>query len=152
MAERKNTHGLNLSSVRGITVVDIGDMEIWDGADLSLVRDTLAILIDRRRRRTVGVQMKHVKYVPSGFFGMLYDWFEAGVTVYLVEPQERVENMLWFQRFFTLERPGLWRLEDLYPVGIDAEPADDEAIAAEPVWGPHVAAARTGRLLTFAGG
>ncbi|MFV0443307.1 MAG: hypothetical protein ACK5Q5_07030 [Planctomycetaceae bacterium] len=126
MAERKNTHGLNLSSISGVTVVDIGDMEIWDGADLSLVRDTLAVLIDRRRRRTVGVQMRHVKYVPSGFFGMLYDWFESGINVYLVEPQDRVGNMLWFQRFFTEERPGLWRLQDLHETGIDGDARDDE--------------------------
>lgn len=149
MAERKNTHGLNLSSVRGITVVDIGDMEIWDGADLSLVRDTLAILIDRRRRRTVGVQMKHVKYVPSGFFGMLYDWFETGVTVYLIDPQERVNQMLWFQRFFTEERPGVWRLEDLYSTGIDAEVAGDDSLDAE--WS-QPAPVREQHVLTLAGG
>lgn len=150
MAERKNTHGLNLSSVRGITVVDIGDMEIWDGADLSLVRDTLAILVDRRRRRTVGVQMKHVKYVPSGFFGMLYDWFESGVTIYLIDPQERVNQMLWFQRFFTEERPGVWRLEDLYATGIDAEVAGNDSLD-EVEWTPP-AVVREQQVLTLAGG
>jgi hypothetical protein len=151
MAERKNTHGLNLSSICGVTVVDIGDMEIWDGADLSLVRDTLAVLIDRRRRRNVGVQMRHVKYVPSGFFGMLYDWFESGVSVYLVEPQERVENMLWFQRFFTQERPGLWRLEDLHETGIDGDIREEETVESESSWGEPIRAPRTS-LLTLAGG
>jgi hypothetical protein len=151
MAERKNTHGLNLSSICGVTVVDIGDMEIWDGADLSLVRDTLAILIDRRRRRTVGVQMKHVKYVPSGFFGMLYDWFESGINIYLVEPQDRVENMLWFQRFFTQERPGLWRLADLHATGIDADQPDEETVGGDVAWNQS----RTGMhapQLSLAGG
>jgi hypothetical protein len=131
MAERKNTHGMHVSSVRGISVVDIGDMEIWDGADLSLVRDTLNVLISRRHRRQVGIDMRHVKYIPSGFFGMLYDWFESGVNVFLVEPCERVGNMLWFQRFFTEVRPGLWRLEDLHETGIDAGLTDDEPQVAE---------------------
>jgi hypothetical protein len=121
MAERKNTHGLHVRTVRGISVVDIGDMEIWDGADLSLVRDTLTVLIARRHRRSVGIDMRHVKYVPSGFFGMLYDWFESGISVYLVSPTDRVENMLWFQRFFAPDRAGMWRLEDAHERGIDAE-------------------------------
>ena len=46
MAERKNTHGLRLSRRREVMIVDIGDMEIWDGADLSLIRDTLNRLIE----------------------------------------------------------------------------------------------------------
>lgn len=135
MAARKNTHGLRLTHVRGITVVDIGRMEIWDGVDLSLIRDTLTVLIARRRRRAVGIQMKHVKYVPGGFFGMLYDWFETGVRIYLLRPQERITNMLWFQRFFLEERPGLWRLEDLYETGIDGEhPATESTVVAPGEW------------------
>ena len=152
MAERKNTHGLQVSSILGVSVVDIGDMEIWDGADLSLVRDTLTVLIDRRRRRTVGIQMQHVKYVPSGFFGMLYDWFEAGINIYLVTPQQRVENMLWFQRFFVEDRPGLWRLQDLHEAGIDAEVEDDEPVELESQWTVPVATSNvTAQQFSFAG-
>lgn len=152
MAERKNTHGLQVTTLRGISVVDIGDMEIWDGADLSLVRDTLSILIARRRRRTVGIQMQHVKYVPSGFFGMLYDWFESGINVYLVSPQSRVENMLWFQRFFIQDRPGLWRLQDLHETGIDAEfQEEEEAVETQPQWEPIPASLSHSPQFSFAG-
>ncbi len=103
MAERKNTHGLKLRDRRGVALVDIGDMEIWDGADLSLIRDTLSRLIVKDKRRSIGVQMRHVKYVPSGFFGMLYDWFEQGIEVRLFAPLPRVQEMLWFKQFFELE-------------------------------------------------
>ena len=112
MAERKNTHGLTISNQPNGMLVDIGDMEIWDGADLSLIRDTLTQLILKERRRAIAIQMRTVKYVPSGFFGMLYDWFEQGVSVWLVEPQPRVANMLWFQRFFQAEADGWHALRE----------------------------------------
>jgi hypothetical protein len=91
-------------------------MEIWDGADLSLLRDTLATLIQRDRCRSVGVDMANVKFVPSGFFGMLFDWFEQGISVRLFAPQERVQNMLWFRRFFDWERDDTYRLKDSAPI------------------------------------
>jgi transketolase len=47
---------------------------LWDGADLSLIRDTLNRLVVKERRRSIAIQMRTVKYVPSGFFGMLFDW------------------------------------------------------------------------------
>lgn len=112
MAERKNTHGLTVRRHRRATVIDIGDMEIWDGADLSLIRDTLNRLIIKERRRSIAIQMQTVKYVPSGFFGMLYDWFERGITVRLVAPQQRVTQMLWFQRFFDHEQGDCYILRE----------------------------------------
>ena len=47
--------------------------------------------------------MQYVKHVPSGFFGMLFDWFESGIEVRLYQPTERVANMVWFRQFFLLE-------------------------------------------------
>jgi hypothetical protein len=131
MAERKNTHGLTVKRQRRATVIDIGEMEIWDGADLSLIRDTLNRLIVKERRRSIAIQMRTVKYVPSGFFGMLFDWFERGITVRLVSPQERVTQMLWFQRFFELEQEDCYLLrENLNPnieemEQVESEPASD---------------------------
>jgi hypothetical protein len=98
-------------------------MEIWDGADLSLVRDTLARLITQKRRRSIAVDMTHVQYVPSGFFGMLFDWFDAGVDVQLVRPRERVRNMLWFRKFFQLMDSGVYRLYE--GTSVDEEAAED---------------------------
>lgn len=128
MAERKNTHGLTLQRQRAATIIDIGDMEIWDGADLSLIRDTLTRLIHKERRRSIAIQMRTVKYVPSGFFGMLYDWWEQGISVRLIAPQARVERMLWFQRFFEHEGGDSYVLrEDLHTAAdfTDRDDADD---------------------------
>lgn len=110
MAERKNTHGLQVTVQDGCRVINIGDMEIWDGADLSLIRDTLTRLVVGQRRRSIGIDMSCVKYVPSGFFGMLFDWFEEGITVRLFSPQPRVANMLWFKRFFESETADVYCL------------------------------------------
>ena len=44
--------------------------------------------------------MTFVKYIPSGFFGMLFDWHETGVKIRLYTPQPNVRRMLWFDRFF----------------------------------------------------
>ena len=86
--------------LEGFTFVEIGDMEIWDGADLALLREALFRLIVSEKRRKVGVDMRFVKYIPSGFFGMLYDWRDQGVRVQLFSPQDNVRRMLWFHRFF----------------------------------------------------
>ncbi|MEX0715149.1 MAG: hypothetical protein WD066_01110 [Planctomycetaceae bacterium] len=84
---------------RGAVILDFGDMEIWDGADLCLLRETLTGLM-RQKRRTVGIDMSHVMYVPSGFFGMLLDFRDKGATVYVDGVTGHVRNMLWFKEFF----------------------------------------------------
>lgn len=83
-----------------VTVLDLGDMEIWDGADMALLRESLTRLIKFEKRRSIGIDMSHVKYIPSGFFGMLFDWYETGVQIRLYSPQPNVRKMLWFNRFF----------------------------------------------------
>ena len=103
MAERKYIHGLTVIQDARASVIDIGQMEIWDGADLSLIRDTLIAMVRGEGLRSIGINMQYVKYVPSGFFGMLFDWFESGIEVRLYQPTERVANMVWFRQFFIHE-------------------------------------------------
>ena len=83
-----------------VMVVELGDMEIWDGADLALLRETLTKLMDVENHKQVGIDMSHVKYIPSGFFGMLCDWHDRGHRMCLFSPQPNVARMLWFKRFF----------------------------------------------------
>ena len=93
-------HRMTIHDRDGVTVLDLGEIEIWDGADMALLRETLTRQIDVEKRRSVGVDMSFVKYIPSGFFGMLYDWHEKGILVWLYSPQPHVRNMLWFRQFF----------------------------------------------------
>jgi len=81
-------------------VVQLDDMEIWDGADLALLRDVLNRLIQQDGFRSLGVDLTTVKYIPSGFFGMLFEWYEAGLEIALLRPQGNVRQMLWFRMFF----------------------------------------------------
>jgi hypothetical protein len=94
----------------GFTVLELGDMEIWDGADLSLLRESLSRLIVGKKCRRVGVDMTFVKYIPSGFFGMLSDWNDAGIRIRLYSPQPNVARMLWFNRFFEPQAEGAYEL------------------------------------------
>lgn len=96
MAKRNRLH---FHDWNGAKVIDLGTMEIWDGADLALLRETLTNLIERDRHHSIGVNMAFVKYIPSGFFGLLFDWREKGVRVQLFNPQPHVQRMLWFQQF-----------------------------------------------------
>jgi len=110
MAERKYTHGLSIQMSRHGYVIDIGDMEIWDGADLSLIRDTLFRLVLQDGATAFAMDMHAVQYVPSGFFGMLFDWMERGVEVRLLNPRERVQQMLWFRKFLAEVEPTVYQL------------------------------------------
>ena len=91
-------------------MICLGSMEIWDGADLALLRDSLNNLCKVERQPVVGVDMQHVKYVPSGFFGMLAEASDHGSEIRLYDPQPRVRNMLWFRRFFQSDASGIYRL------------------------------------------
>ena len=73
----------------GIHLLHIGEMEIWDGADLALLREGLFKLIEHERCRAIAIDMRYVKYIPSGFFGMLVDWQEKrGVWFGMTTPQQ----------------------------------------------------------------
>lgn len=94
----------------GVTVLDLGDMEIWDGADMALLRESLTRLIKFEKHRSIGIDLTHVKYIPSGFFGMLFDWYETGVKIRLYSPQPNVLKMLWFNQFFEPVTDGCYQL------------------------------------------
>ncbi len=75
-------------------------MESWDGAELSLLRETIARLVDEEECRSLGLDMSRVKHLPSGYFGMLYDWHERGVCIRVFGALPQVKQMLWFTTFF----------------------------------------------------
>jgi anti-anti-sigma factor len=93
-------------------LLHVGEMDIWDGADLALLREGLFKLIEQEGCRSIAIDMTYVKYIPSGFFGMLFDWQEKrGVQFALTTPQPNVQRMLWFQRFFHLNESGMYALQ-----------------------------------------
>ncbi len=93
-------------------IVSLEDMEIWDGADLALIREALTRLIEHDEFRAIGVDLSAVKYIPSGFFGMLFEWYEQGIKIRLYYPRINVEQMLWFRMFFTSDDAGAYNLND----------------------------------------
>lgn len=113
----------------GYTVMDMGDMEIWDGADLSLIREMFTRLVDGAKHRHIGIDMKAVKYIPSGFFGLLFDWYERGVGIRLYDAQPHVQEMLWFRQFFVESTPGCFELTTLK----SSDLRDEEEVNSETV-------------------
>ena len=74
----------------GTHLLHLGEIEIWDGADLALLREGLAQLIEKDHCRSIIVDMQYVKYIPSGFFGMLFDWYEPVSYTHLTLPTKRI--------------------------------------------------------------
>jgi hypothetical protein len=90
----------------------LGEMEIWDGADLALLREGLFRLISDEDCEAIAIDMRYVKYIPSGFFGMLFDWQEKrGTRFVLTPPQPNVQRMLWFRQFFKSNSDGLFEMQ-----------------------------------------
>jgi hypothetical protein len=111
----------------GLHFLQLGEMEIWDGADLALLREGLFQLIAREDCEAIVIDMSHVKYIPSGFFGMLFDWQEkAHIRFSLTMPQPNVQRMLWFRQFFKPNADGLYEMqneasEEIMPVDSNSE-------------------------------
>lgn len=103
---------LTVRTKEDFAIVALDDMEIWDGADLALIREALTNLIEQDGFRAIGVDLSTVKYIPSGFFGMLFEWYEQGLRVRLYYPQKNVEQMLWFRMFFIGDDEGAYKLND----------------------------------------
>lgn len=83
----------------GGQVVSLPPRMIWDGADLALIRECLRHFV-RQGARDIGVDVTAVKTLPPGFFGALYDYYEAGLRVRLFNPTEELQQLLWFRGFF----------------------------------------------------
>jgi anti-anti-sigma regulatory factor len=111
MSSRKRQR-LDIRAENDTAIVALEDMEIWDGADLALLREALTGLIEQDGYRSLGVDLSSVKYIPSGFFGMLFEWYDAGLQIRLYAPQENVAQMLWFRMFFQHEVNDTYRLTD----------------------------------------
>lgn len=114
--KRRSTHSISIDTdmietqADGSHVVFMGDAEIWDGADLALLRETFVYLYHQAQSRSFGVDMSFVKYAPSGFFGMLYDWYQNGVEIRLYAPQQEIINMRWFQEYFSSTGDGTYSM------------------------------------------
>ena len=91
---------LNFELRGGVPVLSLAEMDIWDGTDLSLLRDTLWDMIKKEDCRSFGIDLRKVQYIPSGFFGTMYSWHARGITVRLYSPHVRIRAMLWFRHCF----------------------------------------------------
>ena len=118
----------------GFHLLQMGEMEIWDGADLALLREGLFRLIDGEDCDCIAIDMRYVKYIPSGFFGMLFDWQDrSGTRFALTPPQPNVQRMLWFRQFFKLNAEGMYEMQREPTESImAAEQTSDACLSSQP--------------------
>ena len=111
----KKKHRVNLRMVDDSAIIGLDVLEIWDGADLIILREALASLIEYDGHLSIGVDVSSVMHIPSGFFGMLFEWYESGVEVLLYGPGTHIRNMYWFRMFFREHphRKDIFRLTDV---------------------------------------
>ena len=83
----------------GVATVSLGERNIWDLADLRLLREISERLVHVRRCRDITVDMRSAQSLASGFFGLLHDLCKLGVKVTLLAPHRGVREMLWFRAF-----------------------------------------------------
>lgn len=81
-------------------VVKLNPGDIWENAELISIRDTFVFLFQNMGVTSLGVDLKGVKHLPSGFFGLLHDWYDRGAGVRLYAPGREITGMLWFRQFF----------------------------------------------------
>lgn len=68
--------GCTITRQEDVDIVHMGTMEIWDGANLAALRDTVEELAETMHSRSIGIDLSFVQYLPSGFFSMLYNLHE----------------------------------------------------------------------------
>jgi hypothetical protein len=111
----------------GCHVVRLDAGEIWENAELIAIRDTFLFLHQNVGISSMGVDLLGVKYLPSGFFGLLYDWHERGVSIHLYSPEQEIAKMLWYRQFFRPVRDNGHVLDSTFG-GI---PAESQTIAID---------------------
>ena len=132
----RNSKPVTIDSYGEFRVVNVGNMEIWDGEDLSLIREAFRRLMEVEECRAMGIDMRYVKYVPSGFFGTLCDWHDKGVCVRVFGPLSNVKQMVWFTTFFydigdNVHELRPSRVNDFNEPSSDCEPAQESVITDE---------------------
>lgn len=91
------------------SVISIGDSQSWNGADLHLIRDVMRHLVKRDRCTRIGIDMKRVYQIESGFFGTLCEFVENGTSVRAYQPVECVREYLWFREYLKEQTPGVYQ-------------------------------------------
>ena len=82
-----------------VDLLTLNDAEIWTGADLCRLRDTIHRRI-RSGQTSICLDLSHVKRLPAGFFGMPCCLQDQGIDVTLFETQSCIRDLIWFRRFF----------------------------------------------------
>ena len=97
-------------------------MEILEHSESCLIRDW----IDTQPKDIhVTIDLDGVNHLPSGFFGMIYSYYETGVRFAFINLSDRLRNFLWIKRFIVADGEFV-NPEKPWNPAVEAEPDEDE--------------------------
>jgi len=85
-----------------VTVLGFGGQGIVDQIDLGQCRTELLELLEQHGCRVLGLDLTGVRYVPSGFLGLLASFRRQGIDVHLYNPSEDVREVLEVTKLSTI--------------------------------------------------
>ena len=77
-----------------VSVLGFGGEEILDQIDLGECRTEILELLEQHNCRVLGFDLTGVRYVPSGFLGLLASFRRLGIEVHLYNPSDDVREVL----------------------------------------------------------
>ena len=109
------------------TIINLGEMEIWDGADLALIRDTLFEMIVEQNHESVGVDMTLGQIRPQRILRHAQRLERQGdPQSSCILRQPNVREMLWFRQFFVPAADDCFLLTAQSVSDLSADVADDD--------------------------
>jgi anti-anti-sigma factor len=88
-----------------LTVVGFGGAEILDQVDLVECRKEILDLLKQHESKVLAFDLSGVRYVPSGFLGLLASLKSMGIEVHLYNPSADVREVM-----------AITRLEELFTI------------------------------------
>lgn len=105
-----------------IAVIYVHGRTHLDGSDMSQLRDTLSAEVNGSDVKTIALDILGVEALPSGFFGLLCNWYDLGYRIILAHPSDSVMGYEWMIRQCKRVTKSRQPLLPIFELTFDGEP------------------------------